>query len=56
MENNQHNYIPTEKELDAIYMYISAFWDSMEDSQKMMWIELLEKVDPEFNNTEDETD
>jgi len=44
----------TEQELDALYLYLDMYMDTMGDEEKMFWIEILTKVDKEFyDNTSD---
>ena len=38
----------TEKELDAIYLYIEMNSDTMTDEELAMWKTVLEKFDPHF--------
>jgi hypothetical protein len=40
---------PTEEEIDAIYKYIAMTIDEMSDEEQLMWLNILEKLDPEFN-------
>lgn len=46
----------TEKELDALYTYISMNWDEMEEEEKNFWSEIMSKVDPDFEKHEEEDD
>lgn len=56
MEKNANQ--PSEEELDAIYKYISMTIDEMTDQEQLFWLEILEKLDPEFylDNEENEND
>ena len=38
----------TEKELDALYLYLDMYMDDMRDEEKMFWIEILSRIDKEF--------
>jgi hypothetical protein len=42
----------TEEELQALYVYLSIQFDSMNDQQKLLWIETMKSLDPEFDNYE----
>jgi hypothetical protein len=43
----------TEKELDAIYKYLSISFDDMNEEEQKMWTLLLSLCDPEFDDDED---
>jgi len=45
---------PTEEEIDAVYKYIALTIDEMSDDEQLLWLEILEKIDPEFNLEEDD--
>lgn len=38
----------TEKELDAIYIYLSMSFESMTKEEKQMWINIMQKIDKQF--------
>lgn len=38
----------TERELDALYVYLDMYMDSMGDDEKMFWMEMLTRIDSEF--------
>jgi len=42
----------TEEELQALYVYLSIQFDSMNDQQKLLWIETMKSLDPEFDDYE----
>jgi hypothetical protein len=42
----------TEEELQALYVYLSIQFDSMNDQQKLLWIETMKTLDPEFEDYE----
>jgi hypothetical protein len=42
----------TEEELQALYVYLSIQFDSMNDQQKLLWIETMKSLDPEFEDYE----
>lgn len=44
----------TDKELQALYIYLSMQFENMSDSQKLLWIETMKSLDPEFNDFEDD--
>lgn len=44
----------TEKELDALYLYLDMNMDSMSDDDLMFWTEILTKIDNKFY--EDQSD
>jgi hypothetical protein len=35
----------TEEQLDAVYIYLSMEWDNMSDDDKLLWTEIIEKLD-----------
>jgi hypothetical protein len=43
----------TEEELDALYIYLSFHFESMSNEDKKFWIELIKKLDIEFDDTSD---
>ena len=42
----------TEEELQALYVYLSMQFENMSDQQKLLWIETMKSLDPEFDNYE----
>jgi len=38
----------TEEQLEALYIYLSFAFDTMEKEEKLFWIELMKKLDGEF--------
>jgi arsenate reductase-like glutaredoxin family protein len=38
----------TEEQLNALYMYLSMTWDTMNDSEKETWNKLMEQIDKNF--------
>lgn len=46
-ENTEDRKI-SEKELDAVYVYLNMYMDSMEVEEKLFWLEILKKIDEEF--------
>jgi hypothetical protein len=42
----------TEEELQALYVYLSIQFESMNDQQKLLWIETMKSLDPEFEDYE----
>lgn len=38
----------TEKDLDALYFYLYMNMDSMGDTDKILWTEILKKIDKQF--------
>jgi hypothetical protein len=43
----------TEEELDAIYIYLSFHFEDMSNEDKLFWIDLIKKIDNEFDDTGD---
>ena len=44
----------TGEEIQALYIYLSMQFENMNDQQKMLWIETMKTLDPDFNNFEDD--
>jgi len=42
----------TQEQLEAMYIYLSLNYNSMKDDEKMLWYELMKKIDKEFNDQE----
>ena len=38
----------TEEQLNALYIYLSMTFDTMKDEEKMMWYQIMQKIDKEF--------
>jgi arsenate reductase-like glutaredoxin family protein len=38
----------TEEQLNALYIYLSMTWDTMNDSEKETWNKLMEQIDKNF--------
>lgn len=38
----------TDEELDALYMYLDMNYDSMSEEETDFWLEILQKIDPNF--------
>lgn len=43
-----------EEELDTIYLYLSYNFENMSREDQIFWTELLQTIDPEFNDTDTE--
>jgi hypothetical protein len=48
----QQQQLP-EKELDAIYKYLSICYDEMTEDEKKMWVLLLSIHDPDFDDDDE---
>ena len=44
----------TQGEIQALYIYLSMQFEKMNDQQKLLWIETMKTLDPDFNNFEDD--
>jgi hypothetical protein len=42
----------TQEQLEALYIYLSLNYNTMKDDEKMLWYELMKKIDKEFNDQE----
>jgi hypothetical protein len=42
----------TEEEIQALYLYLSMQFENMSDQQKLLWIETMKSLDPEFDDYE----
>ena len=42
----------TEAEIQALYVYLSMQFEKMNDQQKLLWIETMKSLDPEFEDYE----
>lgn len=49
-EENKENL--TQGEIQALYVYLSMQFESMNDQQKLLWIETMKSLDPEFEDYE----
>jgi hypothetical protein len=49
-ENNRE--LITEEEIQALYMYLSMQFENMNDQQKLLWIQTMKSLDPEFEDYE----
>jgi hypothetical protein len=38
----------TEEQLNALYIYLSIMFDTMEDTEKLAWYQIMQKIDKEF--------
>lgn len=53
IENKEINKLElTEEEIQAMYMYLSMQFENMNDQQKLLWIETMKSLDPEFEDYE----
>jgi hypothetical protein len=50
IQGEQQKDSVTEEEIQALYVYLSTEFDSMSDQQKLLWIEAMKTLDPEFND------
>lgn len=47
----------TEEELDALYLYLDMYMDSMDDDQRIFWLQVLTRLDKGFyEDTSDGTE
>lgn len=44
----------TQGEIQALYIYLSMQFENMNDQQKMLWIETMKTLDPEFDDYEED--
>ena len=44
----------TQEEIQALYVYLSMQFESMNDQQKLLWIETMKSLDPEFEDYEND--
>ena len=49
-ENNKQDL--TKEEIQALYIYLSMQFENMSDEQKLLWIETMKSLDPEFEDYE----
>lgn len=45
----------TEKDLDALYLYLDMNMDSMSDEDKFFWNELLKSIDQDYDDKNSRT-
>lgn len=43
---NIKNYI-SEEDLNNVYVYLSMFFEEMDEEEKKMWINIIDIIDPE---------
>ena len=44
----------TEEELQGLYMYLSMNYEGMSNEEKKYWYQLMNELDPEYNNIEED--
>jgi hypothetical protein len=44
----------TQGEIQALYIYLSMQFENMNDEQKILWIETMRTLDPEFDDYEED--
>ena len=44
----------TQGEIQALYIYLSMQFENMNDEQKILWIETMKTLDPEFDDYEED--
>jgi len=49
-ENNKEDL--TKEEIQALYIYLSMQFENMSNEQKLLWIETMKSLDPEFDDYE----
>lgn len=49
-EENKETLTP--EEIQALYVYLSMQFEKMNDQQKLLWIETMKSLDPEFEDYE----
>ena len=54
IEGEQQRENLTEEELQALYLYLEMQFENMSDQQKLLWIETMKTLDPEFNDYEED--
>ena len=42
----------TEEEIQGLYMYLSLYFEQMTKEEKIAWIEIMKKLDKDFNDAE----
>lgn len=40
----------TEEQLQALYIYLSMNYDNMKEDEKLLWYEVMKKIDKEFDD------
>ena len=51
-EENKETLTP--EEIQALYVYLSMQFENMSDQQKLLWIEAMKSLDPEFEDYEND--
>jgi hypothetical protein len=51
-EENKETLTP--EEIQALYVYLSMQFEKMNDQQKLLWIETMKSLDPEFEDYEND--
>ena len=51
-EENKETLTP--EEIQALYVYLSMQFENMNDQQKLLWIETMKSLDPEFEDYEND--
>ena len=46
----EEKYSLTEEELQSLYVYLAMQFETMSDDEKLLWIETMKTLDPEFDN------
>ena len=44
----------TDDQIQALYIYLSMNYESMDEEEKKVWYHIMEKIDIEFNDIDDE--
>jgi hypothetical protein len=44
----------TDEQIQALYIYLSMNYESMDEEEKKVWYTIMEKIDSEFNDIDDE--
>jgi hypothetical protein len=44
----------TDDQIQALYIYLSMNYESMDEEEKKVWYTIMEKIDSEFNDIDDE--
>ena len=44
----------TQGEIHALYVYLSMQFENMTDQEKLLWIETMKTLDPEFDDYEND--
>ena len=46
----EEKYSLTEEELQSLYVYLAMQFETMSDDEKLLWIETMKTLDPEFDD------